>query len=158
MCASHDSDVGRTHVSAARYKRTGLYEVGSSCTGAPSRLRSRWRRRSLTDAAYPLRVRALRRGCDRRFVGHDDLGVPTAKRQTVQTNGFVQGWQFLHTAGTCPRPTIQIRAQRAHHRHSPLVLSQNGTACTRRAEVVAPYGFYRSSCARDAGDGVPYGF
>ena len=47
--------------SGRRYKRTDLYAVGSSCTGAPS-------------------GRALRRGCVPRFVGHDDLGVPTAKR------------------------------------------------------------------------------
>ena len=44
----------------------------------------------------------------------------------------VSGGQYRRTnlcrfgssaAGTCPRPTIQIRAQRAHHSHSPLVLS-----------------------------------
>ena len=26
------------------------------------------------------------------IVGHDDLGVPTAKRQTEETNGFVRIW------------------------------------------------------------------
>ena len=61
-------------------KRTGLYEVGSSCTGAPGR-------------------RALRSGCDRQIVGHADLGVPTAKRRTVQTNKFVQiRWLEIATA------------------------------------------------------------
>ena len=34
--------------------------------------------------------RALRRGCDRRFVGHDDSACRSEQRRTVQTNGLVQ--------------------------------------------------------------------
>ena len=30
------------------------------------------------------------------------LGVPSAKRQTVQTNEFVRIWQFLHRRGHVP--------------------------------------------------------
>ena len=36
------------------------------------------------------------------------MSKPTAKRQTVQANEFVQTWQFLHAAGTCPRPTSAV--------------------------------------------------
>ena len=36
------------------------------------------------------------------------MSKATAKRQTVQANEFVQTWQLLHAAGTCPRPTAHI--------------------------------------------------
>ncbi|MGN1307245.1 MAG: hypothetical protein ACI4V3_06210 [Faecousia sp.] len=33
------------------------------------------------------------------------LGVPTAKRQTAQTNKLLRTWWFLHAAGHVTRPT-----------------------------------------------------
>ena len=105
------------------------------------RLRSRWRRRSLTDAAYPLRVRALRRGCVRRLVGHDHWACrPRSGRRDRRTGLYEVG---SSPAEACLRPTIQIRSRSEHHTCSlfPILcsLQKNGSTCTR-----------------DAGDGVPY--
>ena len=73
----HSRVVGHDHWacrprSGRRYRGTGLYAFGSSCTGAPNRRALRW-------AAFH----------DRRA---RPLGAPSAKRQTVQTNEFVRIW------------------------------------------------------------------
>ena len=51
------------------YKPVRLHRPPLRGTARRGRLRSRWRRRSLTDAAYPLRVRALRIVCRTLAVG-----------------------------------------------------------------------------------------
>ena len=66
----------------------------ASRNGTPGGLRSRWRRRSLTDAAYPLRVRALRIVYRTLAVGRDD----SARR--CRHSDFVQTCPFLHEIAT----------------------------------------------------------
>ena len=82
--------------------RTNLFvcTVCRCAVGTPGGLRSRWRRRSLTDAAYPLRVRALRITYRTLAVGRDDSArrcrnyqirknplVCTQKRTPPETGG-----------------------------------------------------------------------
>ena len=67
---------------------------------APGGLRSHWRRRSLTDAAYPLRVRALRRGCVRRLVGHDHWACrPRSGRRDRRIGLYEVGSSCTRRAG-----------------------------------------------------------
>ncbi len=98
------------HDASQRQRRCGgtsLYAFGSSpagtcprptgsnglpARGAPGGLHSRSRGTSVTDAAYPLRVRALRRGCDRRFVGHDHWACrPRSGRRYRRTGLYKVG-------------------------------------------------------------------
>ena len=124
-------------VSGRQRKRTNLYEFGSSCTGAPSRLRSRSRGTSVTDAAYPLRVRALRRGCDRRFVGHDHWACrPRSGGQCRRTNLYAVGSSCTRRGDVCERRLwreerakrsgrIKAIGERASHAMTEPLIQQN---------------------------------
>ena len=64
------------------------------------------------------------------------LGVPSAKRQTVQTNGFVRIWQFLHRRAESSRPTAcRPRSGRRYKRTDPYAL---GSSCTG-GDMSPPY-------------------
>ena len=77
-------------------------EYGTFLIRLPRRLRSRWRRRSLTDAAYPLRVRALRSVYRTPAVGRDHW-ARRCRNYQIRTNSFVStvcrfadGWGMPH--------------------------------------------------------------
>ena len=82
MCSLPRTDLFRS-VQIRSSAPSAAYAVGT-----PSGLRSRWRRRSLTDAAYPLRVRALRNTEHTLAVGRDHWARRCRNCQ-ICTNLFV---------------------------------------------------------------------
>ena len=92
--------------------------------------------------------RAQQSGCDRRL-----LGRRSAARESNRAKHTTSVRYSLFTIPYSLKITIDCHSQCAHWLRNDM----DESACTRRAEVVAPYGFYRKRLHAARPVVAPYG-